>query len=123
MINFLKYLSTTDLGDATWFLPVIFTESIMYQAIFIFLREFSKERFTLYISMIIGWGGFRLCQADRLLPYLFDLSLYAMFYYGLGQLFTRYYIYILEDCMPRKDMIFLCGIILFGYNYLILMMN
>lgn len=123
VINFFKYLATTDLGGATWFLPVIFTASVIYQAIFICLRVFSKERLAPYIAMIIGWGGFQLCQADRFLPYLLDLSLYSMLYYGLGQLFARHNIF--EKFLPKKDMMFLCfaTIILFGYFYPTLMMN
>lgn len=123
LINFFKYLHTTDLGGATWFLPVIFTASVMYQVIFSALKIFSKEKFAPYISILVGVIGFNICQADMFLPYLFDLSLYTMLYYGLGQLFIKYD--VLEARIPKRDMTVLCiaAIILFGYYYPKLMMN
>ena len=121
--DFFSNAHTADLGGATWFLLVIYTISILYQGLFVLLKTIKGTRLTPFLAMGIGLFGFWLCQTGHYLPYMFDLSLYGMLYYGLGQFFSKYH--VLEEHIPEKAMALICTavIIIFGVLYPQVMMN
>ena len=121
--SFFHHLTTTDLDGATWFLPVIFTISICYRILYVITDKLKLNNLAPFVALTIGIIGFYLCHNGLYLPYLFDLSLYGLFYYGLGQLFQREH--ILETGLPPREMVALCIFVfyVFGYLYPELMMN
>jgi len=113
--HFFTYLSTTDLGGATWFLPVLFTTSVGYQVLFALLRGVKHERWTPWAAMVLGILGFWLCQSGRYLPYLLDLSIFGLLFYGLGHLFATHK--VLEQGLPEREMTLISAIALLVYGY------
>lgn len=99
---FFTSLATTDLGGATWFLPVIFEISLIYQLLQMLGNLVKRPRLVPYAGILIGLGGFWLCDSGHFLPYYLDLSLYGLLYYSLGQIFAREKVF--EEHLPRKEM-------------------
>lgn len=120
--NFFRNLSTTDLGGATWFLVVLFNSSVLYYFLYHSLRKVKAESLTPYFAMLLGCFGHYLGDNGHYLRYMMDSSLYALLYYGLGQLFAK------KDAfsrIPEKPMmlISLISLIIFGHLYPGLLMN
>ena len=123
IFDFFKYLSTADLGGATWFLPVLFEISVGYQLLHMVLKKIKAPQVTPYVGIIIGICGFWLCDNGYWLPYLFDLSLYGIMYYSLGQLFASKQ--VLQTKIPEKELLILCAAVsyVFAMLYPNLIMN
>lgn len=116
IFDFVKNLSTTDLGGATWFLPVLFEISVAYHLLHILLKALHLPKATPYAGMLIGICGFWLCDNGYYLPYLMDLSLYGMLYYSIGQLFAKEL--VLQKKIPEKEMLILCVFVSFVFAVL-----
>ncbi|MBO4939195.1 MAG: acyltransferase family protein [Oscillospiraceae bacterium] len=110
--DFFRNLATTDLGGATWFLPVIFEISLIYRLLQMLCTAAKRPEFAPYLGALIGVGGFYLCDGGHYLPYMLDLALYGLLYYSLGSFFARNR--VLEEHLPAREMTLLCA----GVSYL-----
>lgn len=89
MTSFFKNFSTTDLGGATWFLPVLFSIEVMFYVIDKSLKRFGNGNFGIIFAFLLGLLGFYLTRNNIYLRYLFDLSLFGLMYYSIGVFFSR----------------------------------
>ena len=123
LFDFLVKTYTVDIGGATWFLLVIFEISIVYEILYCTLKTLKCDRYTPYIAMMIGCIGFSLCNTGHYLPCNFDLALYGLLYYAMGNCFAKEN--VLELKIPAKPMIIISIVvfIIFGGLYSELMMN
>ena len=87
---FFTRLQTADLGGATWFLFVLFEAEILF-ALLRHLCIKCKCRWLPYgLCILCGLVGYKLATSGRYLPFLVDLSLIAVFYYGVGDFIAEY---------------------------------
>ena len=121
--DFFKHLATANLGGATWFLPVLFEISMVYQVLHMVLKKVKIPQVTPYVGILIGICGFWLCDNGHYMPYMFDLCLYGLLYYSMGQLFASEQ--VLQKKIPEKEMIVLCVAVIFVFamQYPNLIMN
>ena len=84
--SFLLYSQRVDIGDATWFLLVLFYSSIL-SAILLKCKKKINLKYTIlvlfFISVIIN-------QNRILLPYMLDLSFYGTLYFLIGFIIKEY---------------------------------
>lgn len=113
--DFIKNLATTDLGGATWFLPVLFTTSVLYQLLYCALKAGKCERFVPIAAILLGILGFHLCRTGRFLPYMFDLSLHGLIYYAAGDIFATYEVFEKHISSKAMNVICVTMLIIFGY--------
>lgn len=85
-----KWLGTPDLGGATWFLFVLFSVEVLFKLISYINKIIKFINLDLIISLIISIFGWFIIKSQIQLPYLFDLSLFGMFYFSIGVLLRRY---------------------------------
>lgn len=114
-ILFSVRLGRSDLGEATWFLIVLFLAEVLYRFLgFVcdkipFLRQ--KEWI---LAFCAGIAGYLLGKMGIGLPFDIDLALIACMYLGIGVALRRYN--IIEEYIPQKTMLLasLCVVGFFG---------
>ena len=113
--NFFIRLYTADLGGATWFLFVLFEAEILF-TLFQYLSVKCKCHWLLYgFCVLCGAVGYKLTAGKIYLPYLADLALIAVFYYGIGYFIAEYNIL---NYIESQIMLPMCMILtLFFGNY------
>lgn len=80
------HLSGTELGGATWFLPVLFIAELVFKTI---QECFYESKYHIAVAMLLGLTGYYLSAEGVYLPFGLDLGLYACFYFSLGVFFKR----------------------------------
>ena len=82
--DFFLNLRTEEIGGATWFLFVLFEVEVIFTCID-WVGAVIKNKFVKYgLCLIGGLVGYHLSVNKIILPYLLDLALLALLYYGIG---------------------------------------
>lgn len=84
--NFILYSQRVDIGDATWFLLVLFYSSVL-SAI---LLKYRKKINLKYSILILFFISVTINQNRILLPYMLDLSFYGALYFLIGFIIKEY---------------------------------
>ena len=96
--NLFAQSSSVDLGGATWFLIVLFTASMLAKLIHGGIQLIPKVEahpdISVWLLLIVSIAsmtfGYSLYHSSTYYPYLFDLSLSALFYFALGRFFRHF---------------------------------
>lgn len=95
-------LQTADIGGATWFLFVLFEVETIF-TVFHCLGVHIRFKWITYVcSLLCGICGYYMASNGRYLPYLLDLAMYAILYYGIGYFMAEHQI---VDRIENKTML------------------
>ena len=84
--NFILYSQRVDIGDATWFLLVLFYSSVLSAILLRYRKKINLK----YSILTLFFISVAINQNRILLPYMLDLSFYGTLYFLIGFIIKEY---------------------------------
>ena len=108
LLSFVKNLRTTDVGGGTWFLFVLFEAEVLFTVFSAISTRLQHKKLVYVLCAVCGLAGERLAVSANYLPYLLDLGMLAVLYYGIGYFIAEFDIL---NKIERKTLLPLCAVL------------